>query len=121
MNDLYAVDSDLLMCCKHKRSYRKSVQLRNVRQVDIMRQICDVYSENAISEAMVRSQCQHAGQTRTMKNEEARPLLVTKNLVEQVNERFHENRRFTVLKLTTFSFNFVIFIAWNCSRKNTLP
>jgi transposase len=77
---------------------------KNVRPAEIYRQVCDVYGENAMSDGMVRRWCRRFSEGRTNVHDDARsgrPSLVTADLLDQVNEKFRGNRRFTISELST--------------------
>jgi hypothetical protein len=80
------------------RSMIKFLNAKNVRRVEIYRQVCEVYGENAVSDRMVRRCCRMFSEGRTNVHDDDRsgcPSLVTADLLDQVNEKIRENRRFT--------------------------
>jgi hypothetical protein len=80
------------------RSMIKFLNAKNVRRVEIYRQVCEVYGENAVSDGMVRRCCGMFSEARTNVHDDdrsGRPSFVTANLLDQVNEKIQENRRFT--------------------------
>jgi transposase len=79
------------------RSMIKFLNAKNIRPAEIYRQVCEVYGENAMSDGMVRRWCRMFSEVRTNVHDEdrsGRPSLVTADLLDQVNEKIRENRRF---------------------------
>jgi hypothetical protein len=71
---------------------------KNVRPAEIYRQVCEVYGEKAMSDRMVRRWCRMFSEGRTNVHDDDRsgcPALVIADLLDQVNEKIRENRRFT--------------------------
>jgi hypothetical protein len=71
---------------------------KNFHLAEIYRQVCEVYGENAMSHWMVRRWCRMFSEGKTNVHDDdqsGRPFLVTANLLDQVNEKIWENRRFT--------------------------
>jgi hypothetical protein len=82
----------------------KFLNARNVRPAEIYRQVCEVHGENAMSDGMVRKRCRMISEGRTNVHDDDRscsPSLVTADLLDQVNEKIRENRRFTMSELST--------------------
>ena len=76
---------------------------RNVLPNEIHHQICQVYGDNAMSDAMVRKWVQMFNEGRENMHDEARsgrPSLVNDDLVRKVNERVRDDRRFTISDLS---------------------
>jgi len=76
---------------------------RNVLPSDIHHQICQVNGDIAISEGMVRKWVRMFNEGRENVHDEARsghPSLVNDGLVRNVNERVHDDRRFTTFDLS---------------------
>jgi transposase len=76
----------------------KFLSAKNVRPTEIYRQVCEVCGENAMSDRMVRRWCRMFSEGRTNVHDDVRsgrPFLVTADLLDQVNEKIRENRRFT--------------------------
>jgi len=76
---------------------------RNVLPSEIHRQICQVYSDNAMSDGMVRKWVRMFNWGRENVHDEARsgrPSLVNDDLVRKVNEIVREDRRFTICYLS---------------------
>jgi hypothetical protein len=74
----------------------KFLNAKNVRPAEIYRQVCEVYGENAVSDGMVR-RCRMFSEGRTNVHDDdrsGRPSLVIADLLDQVNEKIRENRRF---------------------------
>jgi hypothetical protein len=73
----------------------KFLNAKNVRPAEIYRQVC---GENAMSDKMVRRWYRMFSEGRTNVHDDVRsghPFLVTADLLDQVNEKIRENRRFT--------------------------
>jgi hypothetical protein len=80
------------------RSMIKFFNARNGRRVEIYRQVCEVYGENAMSDGMVRRWCRMFSEGRANVHDDDRsdrPSLVTADLLDHVNQKIRENRRFT--------------------------
>jgi hypothetical protein len=78
---------------------------KNFCPAQIYRQVCEVYGENAMSDGMVRRWCRMFSRGRTNVHDDdrsGRPSLVTADLLDQVNEKIRENRRFTMTELSTY-------------------
>jgi len=76
---------------------------RNVLPSEIHHQICQVYSDNAMSDGMVRKWVRMFNERRENVPNEARsgrPSLVNYDLVRKVNERVRDDRRFTISDLS---------------------
>jgi hypothetical protein len=61
-------------------------------------QVCEVYGENAMSDGVVRRWCRMFSEGRTNVHDDdrnGRPSLVITDLLDQMNEKTRENRRFT--------------------------
>jgi hypothetical protein len=79
------------------RSVIKFLNAKNIRPAEIYRQVCEVCGENAMSDIMVRRWCRMFSEERTNVHDNDRsgcPFLVTADLLDQVNEKIRENRRF---------------------------
>ena len=66
-------------------------------------QICQVYGDNAMSDGMVRKWVLMFNEGRENVHDEARSgrlSLVNDDLVRKVNERVHDDRRFTISNLS---------------------
>jgi len=77
--------------------------LRNVLPSEIHHQICQVYGDNAMSDGMVRKWVRIFNERWENVHDEARsgrPSLVNDYLVRKVNERVHDNGRFTISDLS---------------------
>jgi hypothetical protein len=91
--------------CESKKSRQlwdtvsdKNLNAKNVGPSEIYWQVCEVYGDNAMSDGMVRRWCRMFSEGRTNVHDDdrsGRPSLVTVNLLDQVNEKIRENRRFT--------------------------
>jgi hypothetical protein len=82
------------------RSVIKFLNAENVRSSKIYQQVCEVHGQNAVNDGMVRRSCRMFSEGRTNVHDDDRsgsPSLVTADLLNQVNEKIRENRRFTFL------------------------
>jgi hypothetical protein len=82
----------------------KFLNAKNIRPAEIYRQVCEVYGENAMSDGMVRRRCRMFSEGRTNVHDgdrNGRPSLVTADLLDQVNEKIRENKRFTMSEVST--------------------
>ena len=85
------------------RSVIRILNARNVLLSEIQHQICQVYGDNAMSDGMVRKWVRMFNEGREdVQDEErsGRPSLVNDDLVRKVNERVHDERRFTISYLS---------------------
>jgi len=85
------------------RSVIRFLNARNVLSNEIHHQICQVYSDNAISDGMVRKWVRVFNEGRKNVHDEARsvrPSLVNDDLVRKVNERVRDDRHFTISDLS---------------------
>jgi len=85
------------------RSVIRFLKARNVLPSEIHRQICQVYGDNAMSDGTVRKWVRMFNEVRENVHDEARsgrPSLVNDDLVCEVNERVHDDRRYTVSDLS---------------------
>ena len=76
---------------------------RNVLPSEIHHRICQVYGDDAMSDGMVRKWAQIFNEERENMHDEAwsgLPPLVNDDLVCKVNERVHDDRRFTISDLS---------------------
>jgi len=81
------------------RSVIRFLNAWNVLPSKIHHQICHVYGDNAMSDGMVRKWVRIFNEGRQNVHDEARswrPSLVNDDLVRKVNERVHDDRRFTI-------------------------
>ena len=84
------------------------LQAKNIQPDDIHRQVCEVYGEGAMSDSVVRRWCrQFEGGRDNMHDDKrsGRPSVVTPDLVQQIEVKIHENRRFTITDLAEFFLN----------------
>jgi hypothetical protein len=80
----------------------KFFNAKNVCPAEIYQQVCEVYRENAMSDGMVRRWCRMFSEGRMNVHDRSGHLsLVTADLLDQVNEKIRENRRFTMSELRT--------------------
>jgi hypothetical protein len=80
----------------------KFLNAKNVRPAEVYRQVCEVYRTNATSDGIVRRWCKMFSEGRTNVHDDdrsGRPFLVTADLLDQVNEKIQENRRFAFFPL----------------------
>jgi hypothetical protein len=78
----------------------KFFNAENVHSSKIYQQVCEVHGENAVNDGMARISCRMFSQGITNihdDNQSGRPSLVTADLLDQVNEKIRENKRFTIL------------------------
>ena len=81
------------------RSVIRFLNARKVKPMEIYRQICEVYGQNAMSDSMVRRWVRQFNEGRWEVHDEersGRPSLVTEELVHAIDDKIHENRRFTI-------------------------
>lgn len=86
------------------RSVIRFLNAKNTKPVDIHRQICEVYGENAMSDSMIRRWVRqfNEGRDPVHDNERSgRSCLVNEELVRAVEELVKGNRRFTISDLST--------------------
>ena len=85
------------------RSVIRFLNARNVLPSESHHQICQVYGDNAMSDGMVRKWVLMFNEGRENVHDEARSgrlSLVNDDLVRKVNERVHDDRRFTISNLS---------------------
>jgi len=85
------------------RSAIRFLNARNVLPSEIHHQICQVYGDNGMSDGMVRKWVRMFNEGRENLQDEARsgrPSLVNDDFVREVNERVHDDRRFTISNLS---------------------
>jgi len=85
------------------RSVIRFLNATNVLPSGIHHQICQVYDDNAMSDGMVRKWVRMFNGGRENVHDEAqsgRPSLVNDDLLCKVNERVHDDRRFTISDLS---------------------
>ena len=74
------------------------LQAKNIQPADIHRQVCEVYGEGAMSGSMVRRWCWQfeSGPDNVHDDKRGgRHSVVTPDLVQQIEVKIRENRRFT--------------------------
>ncbi|GBN53302.1 hypothetical protein AVEN_246402-1 [Araneus ventricosus] len=84
------------------RSVIRFLNANNVKQTEIQHQLLEIYSENVMTDGMVRKWVRQFNDGRTNVHDEARsgrPFVVNDGLVAKVNEKIRENRRFTIRML----------------------
>jgi hypothetical protein len=76
---------------------------KNFKAAEINRQLCEVYGENVMSAGGVRQLCGMFKNGRTNVHDEeraGRPTVVTQELVQMIDEKVRDNRRFTISELS---------------------
>ncbi|KAJ4435712.1 hypothetical protein ANN_18328 [Periplaneta americana] len=76
---------------------------RNIKPADIHCQLCEVYGDDAISDGMVRRWVRKFNEGCVFVHDEqrtGRPSLINDDLVRAVDEKIHEDRRFTISSLS---------------------
>ena len=76
--------------------------VENHKPIENHRQLCKVYENEVMSEGRVKQWCIMFKNDRTNVHDEersGRPTIVTDELVAKINEKIHENRRFTITEL----------------------
>ncbi|KAL4126648.1 hypothetical protein QTP88_010857 [Uroleucon formosanum] len=85
------------------RSVIRFLLAKNLKPIDIYRQLREVYGDYVMNESSVRKWCIQFKNGRTNVHDEeksGRPSIVTDDLVAKVNEKIRENRRFTITELS---------------------
>ncbi|GBO01943.1 hypothetical protein AVEN_47552-1 [Araneus ventricosus] len=75
---------------------------RNMKAADIPNQICEMFSDNAMSDSKVRKLTSWFKEDREkvdVKPRSGRPSVITDDLVQAIDTQIHANRRFTISKL----------------------
>ncbi|GBN21218.1 hypothetical protein AVEN_3865-1 [Araneus ventricosus] len=75
---------------------------KKVKPAEIHRQLVEIYVENVTTDGMIRKWVGQFNDGRTNVHDKARsgrPSVVNDGLVAKVNEKFRENRRFTIRML----------------------
>jgi len=88
------------------RSVISFLLVENHKPIEIHRKLCKAYGNEVMSEGGVRQWCIIFKNGRTNVHDEersGRTTIVTDKLVAKINEKIHENRRFTIM---AFSFVF---------------
>jgi len=86
------------------RAVIRFLQAKNIQPADIHRQVCEVYG-GAKSDSMVWRWYRQfeSGRDNVHDNKRSgRPSVVTPNLVQQIEAKIRENRRFTITDLAEF-------------------
>ncbi|GBM88276.1 hypothetical protein AVEN_179762-1 [Araneus ventricosus] len=84
------------------RSVIRFMNAKKVKPAEIHRQLLEIYGENVMSDGMVRKWVRQFNDGLTNVHDETRsgrPSVVNDGLVAKVNEKIHENRRFTIRML----------------------
>jgi len=87
------------------REVIRFLQAKNIQPADIHRQVCEVYGEGAMSDSMVRRWCRQLESGRDNVHDDkrsGRPSVVTSDLVQQIEVKIRENRRFAATDLAEF-------------------
>lgn len=77
--------------------------VENHKPIEIHQQLCKVYGNQVMSEGGVQQWCIMFKNGRTNVHDEersGRPTIVTDELVVKINEKIHENRRFTIMEFS---------------------
>ncbi|GFW72264.1 HTH_48 domain-containing protein [Trichonephila clavipes] len=85
------------------RSVIRFLLAKNLKPMEIYRQVCEVYGNNVMNESSIRKCCIQfkSGQTNNHDEEKSgRPIIVTDELVAKVDEKIRENHRFTKTELS---------------------
>jgi hypothetical protein len=83
----------------------KFLNAKNVRPAEIYWHVCEVYGENAMSDGMVKRWCRMFSKGRKNDHDDYRSgrlSLVTADLLDHVNGKIQENRRFTMSKISSY-------------------
>ncbi|XP_035211673.1 protein GVQW3-like [Stegodyphus dumicola] len=81
------------------RSMIRFLLAKNLKSMEIYRQVSKVYGNNIMNESSIRKWCIQFKNGRTSVHDEeksGRPSIVTDELVAKVDEKIRENRRFTI-------------------------
>ncbi|GBM48453.1 hypothetical protein AVEN_98989-1 [Araneus ventricosus] len=84
------------------RSVIRFLNANNVKQVEMHRQLVEIYGENVVTDGMVRKWVRQFNDGNTNGHDQARsgrPSVVNGGLVAKVDEKIRENRRFTIRML----------------------
>jgi len=87
------------------RAVIRFLQAKNIQPANIHRQVCEVYGEGAMSDSMVRRWCRQLESGRDKVHDDkhsGRPSVVTPDLVQQIEVKIRENRRFTITDLADY-------------------
>lgn len=85
------------------RSVIRFLLAKNVKPVDIHRELCSVYGADIMSYTAVKKWCVIVRAGRTNVHDEkrsGRPSVVTDDIVDQIHRKVRENRRFTITDLS---------------------
>jgi hypothetical protein len=84
------------------RSVIRFLLAKNLKPIEIHRELCAVYGNNIMNESSVRKWCIQFKNGRTDVHDQeksGRPSIVTDDLVAKVDEKVRESRRFTITEL----------------------
>ena len=87
------------------RAVIRFLQAKNIQPADIHRQVCEICGEGAMSDGMLRRWCRQFESGRDKVHDDKRsghPSVVTPDLVQQIEVKIRENRRFTNTDLAEF-------------------
>lgn len=85
------------------RAVIRFIWAKKIKPAEIHRELCSVYGENIMSDSAVRKWCRLFGEGRTNVHDEersGRPSVVNDDLVEKINQKVRENRKFTITQLS---------------------
>ncbi|KAJ4425554.1 hypothetical protein ANN_27749 [Periplaneta americana] len=85
------------------QSVIRFLNARNIKPADIHHQLCEVYGDDAINDGMVRRWVRKFNEGRISVHDEqhtGRPSLINDDLLRAVDEKIHEDRRFTISSLS---------------------
>ncbi|KAL4104946.1 hypothetical protein QTP88_020222 [Uroleucon formosanum] len=85
------------------RSVIRFLLAKNLKPIDIYRQLREMYGDYVMNESSVRKWCIQFKNGRTNVHDEeksGRPSIGTDDLVAKVDEKIRENRRFTITELS---------------------
>jgi hypothetical protein len=78
------------------------IQAKNIQPASIHRQVCEVYGEGAMNDSVVRRWCRQFESGRDNVHDDKTHSVVTPDLVQQIEVKIRENRRYTITDLTEF-------------------
>jgi len=85
------------------RSVIRFLTAKGLHASEIRRQLVEVYGESVMSEGKVRQWCRSFKEGRSNVHDEdrsGRPSVVSENLIERIDTKIRENRRFTITELS---------------------
>ncbi|GFW90883.1 HTH_48 domain-containing protein [Trichonephila clavipes] len=84
------------------RSVIRFLLAKNLKLMEIYRQVREVYRNNVMNESSIRKWCVQFKNGRNnvrVEEKSGRPSIVADELVAKVDEEIRENRRFTIMEL----------------------